>query len=190
MKAYEGGGGHTRQLMEKITNFMHGPLYLSQGKKPLYPLSRKLVEHQRWFARFRQENNLLPLPGIEPWLVQHVAWSSYRQLYLGSKLEVNERVNNKNLDTKVRDTCCTCNVPLRRLHVTVRAVEKQQCVLRDSELNVTANCNYKKLRVAQQFLWLIYVASNNKMYTGLHVKCPMLHGNKEIFICAWSSSNI
>ena len=36
-------------------------------------------------------------------------------------------------------------------------------------------------------LWPIYVADNNKTYAGLHVKCPILHSNKRMFACSWSS---
>jgi hypothetical protein len=34
-------------------------------------------------------------------------------------------------------------------------------------------------------LWQIYVAGSNKTYLRLHVKCPMLHWNKRMFICSW-----
>ena len=34
--------------------------------------------------------------------------------------------------------------------------------------------------------WKIYVASHNKMYVGLHVKCPMPHLNERMFVCIFS----
>jgi hypothetical protein len=41
------------------------------------------------------------------------------------------------------------------------------------ELNVSDN-NTEVLGVAQlRFLWRIYVAGNNKTYSGLHEKCPI-----------------
>lgn len=36
----------------------------------------------------------------------------------------------------------------------------------------------------------IYVAGKNETYKGLQVECLMLHGNKRMFICSLSSSDI
>ena len=35
-----------------------------------------------------------------------------------------------------------------------------------------------------------YVAGNDKMYEGLHVKCPVLYWNKRISVCSWPSWDI
>ena len=39
-------------------------------------------------------------------------------------------------------------------------------------------------------LWQIYVAGSNKLYVGLHVRCPMLHPNKVMCVCSWPSLDI
>ena len=77
---------------------------------------------------------------------------------------------------KMQEMQCMLNVILWRVHVTIFAGEKQQCMLCVFELNVTANYNYKNIACCTiLFMWQIYVASNNKTYVGLRVKCPMLH---------------
>jgi len=47
--------------------------YITPGKKPHYPLNAKLGETQRWSGHFREEQNLLPLPGVKPWFLIHPA---------------------------------------------------------------------------------------------------------------------
>jgi hypothetical protein len=34
-----------------------------------YPLSRRLVGHQKWSQSFAEENNLFPVPGMETWFI-------------------------------------------------------------------------------------------------------------------------
>jgi hypothetical protein len=65
-----------------------------------------------------------------------------------------------------------CNVILWRVRLNIVAVE--QCCSA-VELHVTVK--YLKITSVAQLMLLsqIYVASNNKPYVGLHVKCPMLH---------------
>jgi hypothetical protein len=45
-------------------------LLYSWGKNPQYPLNRKLGGPQTWSGHFGEEKSLLPLLGIEPWIVQ------------------------------------------------------------------------------------------------------------------------
>jgi hypothetical protein len=53
---------------------------------------------------------------------------------------------------KMQEMQCMLNVILWRVHVTIFAGEKQQCMLCVFELNVTANYIIKILRVAQYCL--------------------------------------
>jgi len=59
--------------------------------RPLYPwevipvlLSRRLVKPYSWSGCFGEENNLLPMPGFEPWLVQPLAQPLFQLRYPAS----------------------------------------------------------------------------------------------------------
>jgi len=39
-------------------------------------------------------------------------------------------------------------------------------------------------------LWQMSVAGNNTTYVGLHVRCPILHWNKRMFVCWWPSLGV
>ena len=53
-------------------SFMLHLLY-QEGIKPQYPPNRRVCEPKRQSGCFREEKNLLPLPGIKPQTVQPIA---------------------------------------------------------------------------------------------------------------------
>jgi hypothetical protein len=55
-----------------VVSFTLWPLY-SHGKRPWYPLERRLVGHQNWPGRGDEEKISQPLPGLEPPIIQPVA---------------------------------------------------------------------------------------------------------------------
>jgi hypothetical protein len=46
---------------------------LPPGKELRHPLNRRLGGPQSWYGRVGEENNLLALPGLEPWIVNIIA---------------------------------------------------------------------------------------------------------------------
>jgi hypothetical protein len=42
---------------------------------PEYPLNRRLDGPQSWSQHLEEEKNLLPLLGIELWIIQLIPWS-------------------------------------------------------------------------------------------------------------------
>jgi hypothetical protein len=46
---------------------LHAPVALPPGKKPRYPLDRRLGGPQSRSGRGGEEKNSQPAPGIEPW---------------------------------------------------------------------------------------------------------------------------
>jgi hypothetical protein len=84
IKAYRGNGGiyplildlwSRRKWLVSVTPW---PLYLR------YPLNRRLGGPQSRFWRFGDEITLLLLPGLQPRIVQPVAWSLHRLSHRGS----------------------------------------------------------------------------------------------------------
>ena len=55
-----------------------GQLYVTPGEETRCLLD-SLCECQKWPGRFRKQKKLLPLSGFEPWVIQPVAYSLYRQ---------------------------------------------------------------------------------------------------------------
>jgi hypothetical protein len=61
------------------------PLRYASGMTRQCSQSVRLGGPQGWSGNFWGEENLLPLPGFKPWLVQSLAWSLYWR-YAGSHL--------------------------------------------------------------------------------------------------------
>jgi hypothetical protein len=57
-----------------VVRFVPWPLY-SQGKRLQYPMNRRLNGPNNLSGQFREQINLLPVLGIEPWIVQSIAQS-------------------------------------------------------------------------------------------------------------------
>jgi hypothetical protein len=55
-----------------VVSFTPRPLY-AQGKRPLYPLDRRLGGPESWSIRGGEENNSQPLPGLETPIIQPIA---------------------------------------------------------------------------------------------------------------------
>jgi hypothetical protein len=53
-----------------MANFMPQLLY-TWGKFLRYPLNKKLEKSQSWYGYFFRKENLLPLPSIKLWTIQH-----------------------------------------------------------------------------------------------------------------------
>jgi hypothetical protein len=45
---------------------------LSPGKQPFVPTQYEAVWAQSQYGRFGEWKNVLPLPGIQPWIIQHI----------------------------------------------------------------------------------------------------------------------
>jgi hypothetical protein len=77
IKAYKGSGHKTPLICNlvirwrSVVRFVSWPLY-SQRKRPLYQLNRGLGGSQSQFWRFREEKNVLPLPGNKMWIIQPI----------------------------------------------------------------------------------------------------------------------
>jgi hypothetical protein len=56
-----------------MSDQLHAPAALPQGKNPWYPLDRRLGGHQSRSEHGGEEKNFQPLPGFEPPLIQAVA---------------------------------------------------------------------------------------------------------------------
>jgi hypothetical protein len=59
----------------EMSGQFHDPAALPPGKQPRYPLYRGLGGPQSWSGRYKEENNLLPIPGIKSRLLGRPARS-------------------------------------------------------------------------------------------------------------------
>jgi hypothetical protein len=78
MEAYWGSGGIAPCILDLgsrwrwVVSFTPRPLY-PQGKRPWYPLDRRMGGPQNWSGRGGEEKNSSPLPGLEPPIIQPIA---------------------------------------------------------------------------------------------------------------------
>ena len=68
------------RLLSFLTSAIYGGelLTLRSGrftheKEPCYPLHRRLGGLQRWYGRYGEAKNILPLPGFKPWAFRSLA---------------------------------------------------------------------------------------------------------------------
>jgi len=74
---------------------------------------------------------------------------------------------------------CTYNVTLWRVRITIVTTETQQCVMCVCCLR-TCHCQlYKNIECCTTML---LCRRKNDTYFGLHIKCPMLHWHKRMFV--------
>jgi hypothetical protein len=57
----------------EMSDQLHAPAALLQGKSPRYPLDRRLTGPQSHYGRGGEEKNSQLLPGLEPPIIQPVA---------------------------------------------------------------------------------------------------------------------
>jgi hypothetical protein len=57
----------------EVSGQLHAPAALLPGKEPCYPLDRRLGGPRNRCGRGGEQNNFLPLPGLEPPIAQPVA---------------------------------------------------------------------------------------------------------------------
>jgi hypothetical protein len=78
MKAYWGSGGIAPRILDLGTNWrcggpFHAPAALPRGKRPLYPLDRRLSGPRNLSGRGGEKKNSQPLPGLEPPIIQPIS---------------------------------------------------------------------------------------------------------------------
>ena len=72
---HEGTQGETiTSAQERVVSFTPRPLYPLTERARRYQFNKRLGGPQAPFGRFRDEKNLLLVPGIESRIVQPVAW--------------------------------------------------------------------------------------------------------------------
>jgi hypothetical protein len=66
-----------------LTDQLHAPAALFQGKQPQYPMYRMLSGPQNRSGRYAEQKNILPLSGTEPRLIGRPArsWPLYLQFH-------------------------------------------------------------------------------------------------------------